>query len=58
MDVIQKDPYQTPFPYEKLRGNLNGMCSRRLNIQHRLMYSVDEERKQVIVWAAWTHYER
>lgn len=57
-EVLQKNPFQNPPPYEKLVGNLKDKYSRRLNIKHRLVYSVDIEQKEVIVWSAWTHYER
>ncbi len=54
--VIKENPYQTPPPYEKLVGL--PYYSRRLNIQHRLVYSVDEESKTVIILSVWSHYER
>lgn len=55
--VLQNDPYQTPPPYEKLVGDLSGACSRRINIQHRLVYQVLEIEKTVKVLRMWTHYE-
>ncbi len=58
IDVIRKDPYQTPPPYEKLVGDLQGLYSRRINIQHRLVYQVMEEEKVVKMISLWTHYER
>ncbi|MBT2732602.1 Txe/YoeB family addiction module toxin [Carnobacterium sp. ISL-102] len=58
MDVLKENPFQNPLPYEKLVGNLKDNYSRRLNIQHRLVYSVDNDAKEVIIWSAWTHYER
>ena len=58
IDVIRKDPYQTPPPYEKLVGDLQGLYSRRINIQHRLVYQVMEEEKVVKIISLWTHYER
>ena len=58
IDVIRKDPYQTPPPYEKLVGDLQGLYSRRINIQHRLVYQVMEEEKAVKIISLWTHYER
>ena len=58
IDVIRKDPYQTPPPYEKLIGDLQGLYSRRINIQHRLVYQVMEEEKVVKIISLWTHYER
>lgn len=54
MEVIEKDPYQPP--YEKLMGELSGLYSRRINIQHRLVYRVDEEKKCVVILRMWTHY--
>ena len=58
MDILKVNPSQNPLPYEKLVGNLNDKYSRRLNIQHRVVYSVDIATKEVIIWSAWTHYER
>ena len=58
LDVIRKNPYQTPPGYEKLVGNLDGLYSRRINRQHRLIYEVLEEEKTVKVISLWTHYER
>ena len=55
--VIQNDPYQSPPPFEKLVGDLAGAYSRRINIQHRLVYQVLEEEKAVKVLRLWTHYE-
>ena len=57
-EVLRINPFQTPPPYEKLIGDLDGKYSRRLNIQHRLVYSVNEEAKEVIIWSTWSHYER
>lgn len=56
-EVLKKDPYQTPPPYEKLIGDLAGAYSRRINIQHRLVYQVLEKRKIVKIIRMWTHYE-
>ena len=58
MEVLKEGPFQNPPPYEKLIGNLKDKYSRRLNIQHRVVYSVDNDAKEVIIWSAWTHYER
>ncbi len=55
--IIENNPYQNPPPYEKLLGDLGGACSRRINIQHRLVYEVIEESKSVKVLRMWTHYE-
>jgi Txe/YoeB family toxin of toxin-antitoxin system len=55
--VLAENPWQNPPPYEKLRGDLTGACSRRITIQHRLVYEVLEEVKMVKVIRMWTHYE-
>jgi Txe/YoeB family toxin of toxin-antitoxin system len=55
--VIAENPYQTPPPYEKLIGDLAGAYSRRINIQHRLVYQVLEDIRTVKVLRMWTHYE-
>lgn len=55
--ILEINPYQNPPPYEKLVGNLNGKYSRRLNIQHRLVYQVNEQAKTVDILSMWTHYE-
>lgn len=55
--IIQSDPWQNPPPYEKLVGDLNGAYSRRINIQHRLVYQVLETEKTVKVLRLWSHYE-
>lgn len=57
LDVIRHDPYQNPPPYEKLVGDLSGAYSRRINIQHRLVYQVLEKENIVKVLRLWTHYE-
>jgi toxin YoeB len=57
LDLLAEDPFRTPPPYEKLLGDLAGACSRRINIQHRLVYQVDAERRIVKVIRLWTHYE-
>lgn len=57
LDIIQENPYQSPPPYEKLVGDLSGAYSRRINIQHRLVYQVFEEKKTVKILRLWTHYE-
>ena len=58
MEILKENPFQNPPPYEKLVGNLKDKYSRRLNIQHRVVYSVDNDAKEVIILSAWTHYER
>ena len=55
--VLKVNPFQNPPPYEKLMGDLNGAYSRRINIQHRIVYQVFEEEKIVKVLRLWTHYE-
>ncbi len=55
--VLAENPFQNPPPYEKLRGNLQGTYSRRLNIQHRLVYEVMEHEHVVKVISMWTHYD-
>ena len=55
--LIQENPYQNPPPYEKLVGDLDGTYSRRINIQHRVVYQVLEKEKIVKVLRLWTHYE-
>ncbi len=55
--VLKNNPYQTPPPFEKLVGDLSGAYSRRINIQHRLVYQVLEEEQTVKVLRLWTHYE-
>jgi Txe/YoeB family toxin of toxin-antitoxin system len=57
LQVIEKDPFQSPPPFEKLVGDLKGAYSRRINIQHRLVYQVLPELKTVKVIRLWTHYE-
>lgn len=52
-----RDPYQNPPRYEKLVGDLSGAFSRRINIQHRLIYQVLEEERIVKIIRMWTHYE-
>ena len=57
LDVLSENPFQTPPPYEKLIGDLSGAYSRRITIQHRLVYQVLQEIKTVKVIRMWTHYE-
>lgn len=57
LDLLAENPYRTPPPYEKLVGDLAGAYSRRINIQHRLVYQVLEEERIVKVLRMWTHYE-
>jgi len=57
LKVITENPFQNPPPYEKLVGNLAGAYSRRINIQHRIVYQVFRKEKVVKVIRLWTHYE-
>jgi len=57
LEILAKDPYQTSPPYERLLGDLAGACSRRINIQHRLVYQVLDDIKTVKILRMWTHYE-
>jgi len=57
LEILRGNPYQTPPPYEKLVGDLAGVYSRRINIQHRLLYQVLEDERVVKVLRMWTHYE-
>ena len=57
ISVLEQDPYQNPPQYEKLVGDLEGAFSRRINIQHRLVYQVLDEERVVKVLRMWTHYE-
>lgn len=57
LELIAEDPFRTPPPFEKLVGDLKGFYSRRINLQHRLVYTVREEEKAVVIARMWTHYE-
>ena len=57
LEIIKKDPFQNPPSYEKLLGDLAGAYSRRINIQHRIVYQVYEKEKIVKMIRMWTHYE-
>ena len=57
LNILANDPFQTPPPYEKLLGDLTGAYSRRISIQHRLVYQVLIEERIVKVLRMWTHYE-
>ena len=58
IEVIRENPYQSPPGYEELVGDFQGLYSRRINIQHRLVYEVFEEEQTVKIISLWTHYER
>lgn len=57
LEILQRNPYKTPPPYEKLIGDLSGAYSRRINIKHRLVYQVLEKDESVKVIRMWSHYE-
>jgi toxin YoeB len=57
LNILEVDPFQNPPPYEKLVGDLKGAYSRRINIQHRLVYEVFGKEKTVRVLRMWTHYD-
>lgn len=57
LEILKNNPYQTPPPYEKLVGDLAGAYSRRINIQHRLVYQVLETEYTIKVLRMWTHYD-
>ena len=57
LDLLKEDPYRNPPPYEKLVGDLSGAYSRRINIQHRLIYQILTDISTVKIIRMWTHYE-
>ena len=57
LELLKENPYKNPPPYEKLIGDLSGAYSRRINIQHRLVYQVIDTIQTVKVIRMWTHYE-
>ncbi len=57
IELLRRNPFETPPPFEKLIGDLSGAYSRRVNIQHRLVYQVLEQERTVKVIRMWTHYE-
>ncbi|MBU0679451.1 MAG: Txe/YoeB family addiction module toxin [Verrucomicrobia bacterium] len=57
LSILAKNPYRTPPPFERLVGDISGACSRRINIQHRLVYQVMDDIRVVKVIRMWTHYE-
>jgi Txe/YoeB family toxin of toxin-antitoxin system len=57
IDILRRDPRQSPPPFEKLVGDLAGAYSRRISIQHRLVYQILDEERIVKVLRMWTHYE-
>ncbi|MCJ7771839.1 MAG: Txe/YoeB family addiction module toxin [Desulfobacterales bacterium] len=57
IEILQENPFQTPPPFEKLLGDLSGAFSRRINLQHRIVYQILIDEKIVKVIRMWTHYE-
>jgi toxin YoeB len=57
INILKTNPYQNPPPYEKLTGDLTDLYSRRINIQHRLVYQIDDECHRVKIVMMWSHYE-
>ena len=57
LDLLKRDPFQAPPPFERLKGDLQGYYSRRISYKHRLVYEVLEEKHTVHVLRMWTHYE-
>jgi len=57
IQILRENPYQVPPSHEKLVGDLAGACSRRINIQHRLVYQILDDEKTVKIIRMWTHYE-
>ena len=57
LNILREDPYYTPPTYERLVGDLTGACSRRINIQHRIVYQILDDIKTVKIIRMWTHYE-
>jgi Txe/YoeB family toxin of toxin-antitoxin system len=57
LEILRKNPYQSLPSYEKLIGDLTGACSRRINIQHRLVYQILDDEKVVKIIRMWSHYE-
>jgi len=57
LEIIRENPFQDPPPFESLVGDLKGAYSRRINIQHRLVYSVNETAKTIKVLRLWSHYD-
>lgn len=58
LEVIEKDPYDTSNNFEQLKYDLNNFYSIRISYQHRLVYKVDNDKKEIIIHRMWTHYEK
>ena len=56
LEILETDPYKNPLPFKKLKGNLSNVYSRRINIQHRLVYLIDAENKRIKIISLFTHY--
>lgn len=56
LEIMKQNPFQSPPPFEKLIGDLAGAYSRRINLQHQLVYRIEPELKEIIVLKMWTHY--
>lgn len=57
LEILRDNPFRTPPNYEKLQGDLSGAYSRRINIQHRLVYQIIDEERTIKVLRMWSHYE-
>lgn len=57
VELVSESPFKTPPPYEKLLGDLRGLYSRRINIQHRIVYEVFEDLRTIRILSMWSHYE-
>ncbi len=57
LDLLETNPLTNPPPFKKLIGTFKGYYSRRLNLQHRIVYKIDARKKEVIILAMWTHYD-
>jgi len=57
IEILRENPNQTPLPFEKLLGDLSGAFSRRINIQHRLVYQILNDEKVIKIIRMWTHYK-
>ncbi len=57
IELLKDNPYQNPPPYEKLIGDLKNLYSRRINLQHRLIYDILEDKKIIRILSLWSHYE-
>ena len=58
LNLMMENPFCYPPSYEKLTGELSGLYSRRINRQHRIVYEVDEEKKEIHIIRMWTHYDK